>query len=210
MEGEAAPEKAEHDSRTEGCTEYAPGVGNKLHNAACTRRIGNKQSNEGDNEYDDAACPKHFLVTGLVFADYRLVNVAGKGRSGSEQLTGSSTHGSCQYAGEQDTAHQSRENAANHGDEYQRVLVDVFIHAQIHTANNAYHGSEEADEGGPADSDNSGFLHFLLGFEGHEADDDMRHTEVAQTPAEAGDNIRGFGNRIPVIGRNAGNSLRID
>ena len=89
-------------------------------------------------------------------------------------------------------------------------MVDVFIHAQIHTAYYAYHGSEEADEGGPADSDNSGFLHFLLGFEGHEADDDMRHTEVAETPAEAGDNIRGFGNRIPVIGRNAGNSLRID
>lgn len=49
------------------------------------------------------------------------------------------------------------------------------------------------------------FLRLLFGLEGHEADDDMGHTEVAKSPAKSRDNVLPGGHEIEVaIGQRAG------
>ena len=53
----------------------------------------------------------------------------------------------------------------------------------------------------PADADLRGLFEFLVRFHGHEPDDDVRHTGVAETPAETGENVLPRGHHVPVARR---------
>ncbi len=46
-------------------------------------------------------------------------------------------------------------------------------------------GSHDDNKGCPGTADNAGFFHFLFGTDGHIADEDMGHTQITESPAEA-------------------------
>ena len=182
-ESEAFPEQAEHNCRTECCTEYAPSICYKAHNGTSVRTCCDYYRNNGDCYYYQTTNPKHFVVGSFVVANDGFINVTCERGSCCQKLAVSSTHGSRQYCGKQKTGHQSRENGANHGDEYQGVIVDVFIKAQVHTTNNTNDACENQNGSSPSYANDCRFFHVFLFAQGHEANDNVGHTKVAKTPA---------------------------
>ena len=69
----------------------------------------------------------------------------------------------------------------------------------MRAADDADQSGEDEDDDGPDDADDRGLLQILLRLDGHEADDDVRHAEVAEAPAEAGDDGLPAGGQAPEV-----------
>ena len=75
------------------------------------------------------------------------------------------------------------------------------------------HGEDE-DQHCPGNTDLGGLLQGLLALQRHEAHDDMGHAEVAQAPAQTGDNVLPVGEEVPValgqVGHGGGGLAAVD
>ena len=66
---------------------------------------------------------------------------------------------------------------------------------------------EDNDQHIPGNADLRAFLQVLIGAHGHKAHNDVRHTEITETPAQTGNNVFPAGEKIPVIGRQVSHAL---
>ena len=118
-----------------------------------------------------------------------MVKVLRDSGCGNQQLAVRSGHDGCQNSRQEDTGDEYREDLRDH------VNVDGFLIAVIeqqsvaeeHTAGNANHDSCGQRDKHPYRSNAAGFLDRLRRRNAHEAHEDMRLTEVAETPCNERD-----------------------
>ena len=80
------------------------------------------------------------------------------------------------------------------------MTVDGLVIAQEQTADDTYRRGKDDDQNRPGNADLGGLLQALLGLQAHEANDNVGHTEVAQAPAQAGDDVLPAAEGIKIVG----------
>ena len=145
-------------------------------------------------------------MVGGVLADDRLIDIGGEGAAAREQLGVGRAHSRGQNGREEHAGDERREQAAHHVHKDEVLVVDLAEELAADQADDGGHGQNEHD---PAAADDLALAHLMLGLDGQIAHKDVRHTEVAQTPAETGEDIRhalpveaAAGERIIVVFRN--------
>ena len=185
------PEQRQQDGGAEGSTEGAPGVFHHVHDGLRTAAlgVGDGKGDQREDEHQHTADEQRFFLA-RTLAEEGLIEVRREGAGGDEQLGIRCGDGRGDDGCEQQTADARREELAGHGDEHQLLAaVGQQLSAHDHTAEiGDQHGGEQGNDD-PNDGDGRGLLDHRGLLNGHEAHQNVRHTEVAQTPAEAADDI---------------------
>jgi len=193
--GGALPEQGEEHQRSEGGTEACPGKGNDLEDGA-VGIAGKEDGDDGDDDNGDAGQPHGGLV-GKLDAEDLLHQVLGDAGGGGKQLGVGGGHGGRENTGKDDTGHDGRQDAVsaddlcdinddglgggggavsgNDGVLHQAIADDTDKDGNAHGDDHPYRG----------DAAGEGELFLIL--DGHEAQQDMGHAEVTETPCKGGD-----------------------
>lgn len=109
--------------------------------------------------------------------------------AGNQQLAVRSGHDGCQNSRQEDTGDEYREDLRYHAnvDGFLIAVIEQQSVAEEHTAGNANHDSCGQRDKHPYRSNAAGFLDRLRRRNTHETDEDMRLTEVAETPCKQRD-----------------------
>ncbi len=188
---EPFPEDRQKDDGTERGAEEAPGVFDEVHNGLCALSSGACQEvgDDGDHGDDTAGDPDEFLVRGL-FPDEGLVDIVGERRRCDQQLRVRSGHGGRNDGCQQDAGQEGREVTPGQMDEDRGLkAVGQKLAGDGHTAEIGDDEGGRQGNGDPDDGDGGGLLDHGRLLDGHEADQDVGHAEVAETPGETGDDV---------------------
>ena len=118
-----------------------------------------------------------------------MVKVLRDSGCGNQQLAVRSGHDGCQNSRQEDTGDEYREDLRYHAnvDGFLIAVIEQQSVAEEHTAGNANHDSCGQRDKHPYRSNAAGFLNRLRRRNAHEAHEDMRLTEVAETPRKQRD-----------------------
>ena len=196
-ERRALPEESEEHDRAKRCTEAAPGEAHEAHHhvqeaLALLNAIGTRGALHSDNhsdkrnEYDDAAAhPHHFLVA-CVLAEQVLVKVVTESGSGHQKLGVCGTHNSGENGCHEDGGNRrmAKGLAEDHEDAFRVIDLDAMGFNVVAAEKGNHDGGTEAD-GDPGHGDTAGEFDVFGVLDAHEAHQNVRHAEVAETPGEA-------------------------
>lgn len=185
LEGHALPVEGEQRHRTEAGAEAGPRVGHDLENVAV--RIGGEiESAQRNRQHGEAAHEDQFLFTGFSVKK-GLIKVAGYCGGRDEKLRRGGTHDGCQNSGPDEACDERCGQIRRHDDEYPFGIGIFQRRGQIGLANDADDDGKEEGDDDPAHGDAGGFFQLRCVADGHEAYKDVRLAEVAEAPAERGD-----------------------
>lgn len=157
--------------------------------AAAALGVGDGKGDQGEDEHQHTADEQRFLLA-RALAEEGLIEVRREGAGGDEQLRIRRGDGRGDDGCEQQTADARREELAGHGDENELlVAVGEQLLAHDHAPEIRDHNGGEEGNDDPDDGHDRGLLDHRGLLDGHEAHKDVRHTEVAETPAEAADDV---------------------
>ena len=192
----ALPEQGEQNGGAEGGAKACPGEGHDGEH----RAVGVCGQEHGDDSNDDDGQPghQHGLLGAQLDAKDILKQVLGEGRGGSQQLGVRRGHGCCQNTGQDHTGHDGRQDAEL-GQQACDLDDDRLGSAALQCRDAASLGDGIADHA-DADGNGHGDDHphggdpaaegqLLLVADSHEADQNVGHTEVSQTPGQHGEDI---------------------
>ena len=187
---ETLPEQGQQNDWTERRAEASPRVGYQIHD----RGLGVKRDDEGDDSDDDDGDPADVqrALFRRLLVDNALVHILGYGGRGDQQLAVSGTHDRGKDTAQEDAADKDKDHVAgedllNRLDEYDlgfarsdKVLIEKASRDQTEEGRGAQGQND------PYDGDDAALLDLFIALDRHEANEDMRHTEVTQRPAEVG------------------------
>lgn len=199
--GHSLPEQGEEHCRAECRAESCPCVGYQTHyRAVLVERDDVREYCDNDN--CSAAYPHEGLVGRLLVEQH--VHIVGHGGSGNEQLGIRGAHDRREDSRQDDSGDDAGQQVSAEEHEY-LFCVQSVVCAEVHelvkqrfvacgvqedvaedTDQNRSNQGDEYPDGG----DDAGFLDEVAGLDRHESYQDMRHTEVAQTPGKTGEDSR--------------------
>lgn len=197
-EGGTLPEEGQENQRSECSTEATPGEAHEAHDhiqeaLAFLDAVGRRCALESDENCDDSddshhntANPHEFLV-GSVLAEDVLVHVVTESGSRNQELGVCRTHDSGENCSHEDRSdcRMAEGLAENHEDTFW-VLDGESVCANVVVAQKTNHNDSAQADDDPGHGDTARVLDFFGVLDGHEANQDMGHTEVTETPGEAG------------------------
>ena len=190
----ALPEQRQQNNGSEGCAEACPGEGHDAEHGA-VGIAGDKHANHRDNDHGNA-CHPHGRLLGHLDAEQTAQQVLRHAGGSCQQLAVCGGHGAGQNTCQHQTGHQCKaytllaQQICNLNDSGLRLGLRTEGHDGICLRHGVSHNTDHDSDGHgnnhPDRGDTAGNLDLFGVLDAHEAQQDVGHTEVAQTPGHGG------------------------
>ena len=191
--GKSAPEEREDNDRTEGRAKACPSVFHEVHDrlravslAAC-----DEVSHNSNDKHNTASDPQGLLIR-RVLTDQGLVDVRGEGGGGYEKLAVCRRHRRGDDGGEKESRNERGEQHSRELNEYHTLLTGKKkLLTDEHSSEVSDHNDGSQRKHHPGDCHNGRFFNHRGLLDRHKANQNVGHTEVAETPSKTVGDLRG-------------------